>query len=96
VLSHQDYHGIHEQRESAAFSGPGNLDLFHSAFFAFGARNATMNIGFKLKKVQVTPGSFDGIMHTAAWFPAFRARKFATGFKINMNIELPSFNAKIH
>ena len=55
-----------------------------------------MNIGFKLKKIQVTPGSFDGIVHAAAWFLAFRARKSAAGFEIHMNIELPSFNAKIH
>jgi hypothetical protein len=58
VLSHQDNHGIHEQRESATFSSPGNLDLFHSAIFAFGTRNTTMDIGFKLKEIQVTPGSF--------------------------------------
>jgi hypothetical protein len=58
--------------------------------------NQVLNKGFKLKKVQVTPGSFDSIMHAAAWFPAFRARKFTAGFKIYMNIELPSFNAKIH
>lgn len=96
VLSHQDDHGIHEQRESATFSSPGNLDLFHSAIFAFGARNTTMNVGFKLKKIQVTPGSFNGIMHAAAWFPAFRARKSTARFKIHMDIELPSFNAKIH
>jgi hypothetical protein len=55
-----------------------------------------MNIGFKLKEIQVTPGSFDSIMHAATWFPAFRARKFTAGFKIHMNIELPSFNTKIH
>jgi hypothetical protein len=39
-----------------------------------------MDIGFELKKVQVTPGSFDGIMHVALWFAAFLARKFAAGF----------------
>jgi hypothetical protein len=96
VLSHQDNHGIHEQRESATFSSPGNLDLFNSAIFAFGTRNATMDIGFKLKEIQVTPSSSDCIVHAAAWFLAFRARKFAAGFEINMNIELPSFNAKVH
>jgi hypothetical protein len=55
-----------------------------------------MDIGFELKKIQVTPSSPGCIVHAAAWFLAFRARKFATGFEINMNIELPSFNAKIH
>jgi len=55
-----------------------------------------MDIGFKLKKIQVTPGSFDGIMHATAWLPAFHARKFAAGFEIHMNIELPFLNTKIH
>jgi len=55
-----------------------------------------MDIGFKLKEIQVTPGSFDCIVHASAWFLAFRARKFAAGFEINMNIELLSFNAKVH
>jgi hypothetical protein len=55
-----------------------------------------MDIGFKLKEIQVTPSSSDCIVHAAAWFLAFRARKFAAGFEINMNIELSSFNAKIH
>jgi len=50
-----------------------------------------MDIGFELKKVQVTPGSIDGIMHVALWFAAFCARKFAAGFKIYMNIELLAF-----
>lgn len=54
-----------------------------------------MDIGFELKEVQVTPGSFDGIMHVALWFAAFCARKFAAGFKIHMNIELLAFGTKI-
>jgi len=77
MLSHQDDQGIHEQSESAAFSGPGNLNLFYSAVFAFRARNAAVDVGFKLKEVQVTPGSFDSIMHAAAWFAALCTRKFA-------------------
>jgi len=56
-----------------------------------------MNVGFKLKKNssgrQVL---LIGIMHAAAWFPHFRARKSTARFKIHMDIELPSFNAKIH
>jgi hypothetical protein len=55
-----------------------------------------MDIGFELKKVQVTPGSFDGIMHVALWFAAFWAREFAAGFKIYMNIELLAFGTKIY
>jgi hypothetical protein len=55
-----------------------------------------MDIGFKLKEIQVTPSSSDCIVHAAAWFLAFRARKFAAGFKIHMDIELPSFSAKIY
>jgi len=77
MLSHQDNQGIHEQSESAAFSGPGNLNLFYSTVFAFRARNAAMDIGFELKEVQVTPGSFDRIMHPALWFAALCTRKFA-------------------
>jgi hypothetical protein len=77
MLSHQDYQGIHEQRESAAFPGPWNLHLIHSAVFAFSTRNAAMNIGFKLKEIQVTPCSFDRIMYAAVWFAAFSTRKFA-------------------
>jgi hypothetical protein len=96
MLSHQDDHGIHEKRESATFSGPGNLNLFYSAVYAFSARNATMYIGLKLKEVQVTPGSFDSIMHAAAWFAAFRTRKFTAGFKIHVDIELLFFGTKIY
>ena len=55
-----------------------------------------MKIGFKLKEIQVTPCSFDGIMHAAVWFAAFSARKFAAGFEIHMDIELPSFSTKIY
>jgi hypothetical protein len=55
-----------------------------------------MNIGFKLKEIQVTPSSSDGIVDAAAWFLAFRTKKFAAGFEIHMNIELPCFNTKIH
>jgi len=55
-----------------------------------------MDVGFKLKKVQVTPGSFDGIMHVALRFAAFCARKFAARFKIYMNIELLAFGTKIY
>ena len=55
-----------------------------------------MNIGFKLKEIQVTPCSFDGIMHAAVLIAAFSARKFAAWFEINMNIELFSFRAKIY
>jgi hypothetical protein len=77
MLSHQDNQRIHEQSEPAAFSGPGNLELFYSAVFAFRARNAAVDVGFELKEVQVTPGSIDSIMHVAFWFAAFCARKFA-------------------
>jgi hypothetical protein len=55
-----------------------------------------MDIGFKLKEVQVTPGSFDGIMHVALWLAAFCTRKFAAGFEIYMNIELLAFGTKIY
>jgi len=55
-----------------------------------------MDIGFKLKEVQVTPGSFDGIMHVALGLAAFCARKFAAGFEIYMNIELLAFGTKIY
>jgi len=75
---------------------PGCISLFYPAVFAFCARNAAMDIGFELKEVQVTPCSFDGIMHVALWFTAFCAGKFATGFKIYMNIELLAFGTKIY
>jgi len=55
-----------------------------------------MDIGLKLKKVQVTPGSFDNIMHAAAWFPALRTKKFTARFEIDVNIELLSFGIKIY
>jgi hypothetical protein len=55
-----------------------------------------VDVGLKLKKVQVTPGSFDSIMHAAAWFPALRTRKFAARFEIYVNIELLSFGIKIY
>jgi hypothetical protein len=96
MLSHQDDQGIHEQRELAIFSSPGNLHMFYSAVCAFCARDATVDIGLKLKKVQVTPGSFESIMCVAAWFAAFRARKFAARFKIRVDIELFFFGTKIY
>jgi hypothetical protein len=96
MLSHQDDQRIQKQSESAAFSRPRNLNLFYSAVFAFCPRNAAMDIGFKLKEVQVTPGSFDSIMHIALWLAAFCTRKFAAGFKIYMNIELLAFGTKIY
>jgi hypothetical protein len=37
-----------------------------------------MDIGFELKKVQMTPGSFDSIMHAATDFTAFGTWIFAT------------------
>jgi hypothetical protein len=43
-----------------------------------------MDIGLKLKEIQVTPSSSDCIVHAAAWFLAFRARKFAAGFEIKL------------
>ena len=55
-----------------------------------------MDIGFKLKEIQVTPSSSDCIVHAAFRFAAICTRKFAAGFEINMNIELLSFNAKVH
>ena len=55
-----------------------------------------MDIGFELKEVQMSPGSFYSIMHAAAWFAAFRTRKFAACFEINMDIELLSFSTKIY
>ncbi len=55
-----------------------------------------MDIGLKLKKVQVTPGSFESIMHVAAWFTAFCARKFTARFKIYVDIELFFFDTKIY
>jgi hypothetical protein len=36
-ISQQKYE-IHEQRESATFSSPRNLDLFHCAIFSFKIR----------------------------------------------------------
>jgi hypothetical protein len=35
-------------------------------------------------------------MHAAVWLAAFSARKFAAGFEIHMNIELPCFSAKTY
>src|SRR5664280_3523801 len=96
MLSHQDYHGIHEQSESAAFSGPGNLNLFYSTVFTFRARNAAVDIGFELKEVQMTPGSFDSIMHATHRFAALCTRKFAARIKIYVDIELFTFDTKIY
>ena len=50
-----------------------------------------MDIGFKLKEVQMAPGSFDSIMHAATWIAAFRTRKFAAWFEINMDIKVAFF-----
>jgi hypothetical protein len=36
-----------------------------------------MDIGFELKEVQVSPGSFDSIMHAAARLAALCTWKFA-------------------
>jgi len=55
-----------------------------------------MDIGFKLKKVQMPPGSFDSIMHAATWIAAFRTRKFAAWFEVNVYIKLLSFGTEIY
>jgi hypothetical protein len=54
-----------------------------------------MDIGLKLKEIQVTPGSFDSIMHAATWFTTLRTRIFTARFEIYVDIELFSFGTKI-
>ena len=81
VLSHKDYQRIHEQSENAALSSPGNLRLLHSAVFTDSAKDTTMDIGFKLKEVQMPPGSFDCIMHVATWIAAFSTRNLLPDLK---------------
>jgi hypothetical protein len=55
-----------------------------------------VDIGFELKEVQMSPGSFYSIMHVAACFAAFRTRKFTACFEVDMDIELLSFSTKIY
>src|SRR5512139_34376 len=77
VLSHQDYQRVHEQSEAATSPSPGNLCLLYSTLFTSSTRNTTVDISFKLEKVQMTPGSLDSIMYAATWFAAFRTSKLA-------------------
>ena len=44
----------------------------------------------------MAPGSFDSIMHAATCIAAFRTRKFAAWFEINMDIKLFSFSTEIY
>jgi hypothetical protein len=55
-----------------------------------------VDIGLKLKEVQMTPGSFDSIMHIAVWFAAFRTSEFTAGSKINVDIQLLFFSIEIY
>ena len=56
-----------------------------------------MDIGFELKEVQVTPGSFDGIMHVALWFAACHAARSAPSAFSNASakISLTSFSRSV-
>jgi hypothetical protein len=70
VLGHQHNQGIHQQSEPAALPCPGYFDLFNTAFLAFRARDTTVQVGFKLKEIQVTPSSLDCIMNMTSGLTA--------------------------
>jgi len=36
----------------------------------------------------MSPGSLDSIMHAATWIAAFRTRKFAAWFEVNVYIKI--------
>jgi len=54
-----------------------------------------MDVCLKLEKVQVTPGSLNGIVYIEVRITAFWTRKFATPFEIYVDVQLFPFDIEV-
>ncbi|MPN25405.1 hypothetical protein SDC9_172814 [bioreactor metagenome] len=68
VLHKGEYHPLHHQGETAAASGPGNLNGPHLAVGGDDPGNLRRDVAAILEEIEMPPGSLPGVMNLALLF----------------------------
>jgi len=87
--------GFKQQSESAAFSGPGNIDHSDTAVTALDTGDPSVHVSFMLEKIQMSPGFLVSVMDRTVCSSTVRTEKSASLGKVQINIQTFMVNIKL-
>lgn len=86
---------LHQQREADVRPRPGSRHGLHPMRGALHPRQPRVQQRLMLEEVQMPPGVFSAVIRSADVLVARRARKLAAGRKIQPDVQLLGFAAKL-